>query len=1132
MPHVGGTANWLDPTLEIACGAGSYQWWPGEDRLVWSPGLIRLYCLRCTPTAEEGFSRLIHPEDRVCVEAETSAYLGSDAESFSHTFRIVRPDGSVRFILDRGAIERDDDGIARVVRGLNIDLTDDTHLNSRLVAGNRIEEKLRESAATLLHAQRCANAGIWDVDFVNSRVTWSEPFYELFGLPKSVEPSYENWIAAIHPDDRERVHNVTSQALAGVAAPRIEYRILCDGHVRWLHSEGRVICDSDNRPVRISGLTWDVTKRKEAEAALRASEERYRKLVEATGAVTWSSAPSGLQLAPQPGWTSFTGQTTEEMLGDGWSKALHPEDAASVMQRWFAAIAQGKPFVSEHRLCRHDGAWRWVSVHGAPIRDDEGHIVEYFGMSIDITERKELEAELRESEHKFKTLVENSPDIISRFDREKRHLYMSPSGERIAGMPASATVGKTHRELGMPAALCEQFESELNRAFPGEASASTFGYVDADGRKRHFHTLLSPEFAADGSVQTVLTISREVTELVETQQALWESKALLQAVLDGSLDPIFVKDREGRMVLANPATWVAIGKPAEFCLGKTDEQFLDNPADARTIMANDRRIMLSGEPETVEEAVSTPSGTRYYVNKKVPRRDAAGNVIGLISTARDISERKQAEEALRKSEERERQQRQELQTTLSVIPAGVFIAEDKTCTRITANRAGYKLLRLPEGRDVSKYAPEDEKPKNFEMYSAAGQPLAADQRPMKRAAATGENIEGFEYEIRFTDGDHKHLLANASPLFDAAGEVSGAIGALMDITERRHQEERIRLLLHEVNHRSKNMLAVVQSVARQTASASPEDFLERFSERVQAMATSQDLLVKAEWKGVELKDLVRGQLAHFQDLIASRIELRGPSLLVSTSAAQILGMAIHELSTNAGKYGALSVAEGRVSISWGLERDSAGGETFTMSWREQGGPPVSLPSRVGFGSAVIGPLAESSLTAEVDLDFLKTGLSWRLRCPAAGVVDGTRAAPTAELRSDISASRSSRPRVLVVEDEALIAMEIAQVLRNAHFEVLGPARAVAQALSLIEENGCDAAVLDINLSHETSEPVARKLMANGTRFVTLSGYARTQHPAIFDEVPALSKPLQPALLVAEIKKCLSSKAHRQGHPAG
>ena len=367
------------------------------------------------------------------------------------------------------------------------------------------------------------------------------------------------------------------------------------------------------------------------------------------------------------------------------------------------------------------------------------------------------------------------------------------------------------------------------------------------------------------------------------------------------------------------------------------------------------------------------------------------------------------------------------------------------------------------------------------------------------------------------------------PLFDASGAVIGAVGIFLDITERRHQEERIKLLLREVNHRAKNMLALVQAIARQTAVASPNDFLERFPERIQALATSQDLLVHAEWKGVELEEIVRVQLAHFRDLIGSRIELKGPSLLISASAAQTLGMTIHELATNAGKYGALSNTEGRVAVHWGLERD---GGAFTISWREQDGPPVAPPSRNGFGSKVIGRLAESSLNGRVDLEFLRTGLSWRLRCPATGVIEGALSSPAPEARHERSTSGSSRPKVLVVEDEALVAMEVAHVLKAAGFEVLGPARAVAQALSLIAEVGCDAAVLDINLSGETSEPVARKLLENGTKFVTLSGYSRAQHPPIFDNVPALAKPLRPDLLVAEIKKCLPNLEKRQDQCSG
>jgi hypothetical protein len=143
---------------------------------------------------------------------------------------------------------------------------------------------------------------------------------------------------------------------------------------------------------------------------------------------------------------------------------------------------------------------------------------------------------------------------------------------------------------------------------------------------------------------------------------------------------------------------------------------------------------------------------------------------------------------------------------------------------------------------------------------------------------------------------HKHV----SLLRDAAGAPTNWIALVTDMSERKRQEEQVSLLMREVNHRAKNMLALVQ-IARQTIASNPEDFVERFGNRVSALAVSQDLLVKSEWRGADLHELVRSQLAHFSDLIGSRIEPMGPSLFISASAAQTIGMALHELATNAGK---------------------------------------------------------------------------------------------------------------------------------------------------------------------------------------------------------------------------------------
>jgi two-component sensor histidine kinase len=188
--------------------------------------------------------------------------------------------------------------------------------------------------------------------------------------------------------------------------------------------------------------------------------------------------------------------------------------------------------------------------------------------------------------------------------------------------------------------------------------------------------------------------------------------------------------------------------------------------------------------------------------------------------------------------------------------------------------------------------------------------------------------------------------------------------------------------MHEVNHRAKNMLTLVQAVARQTASREPEDFIGRFSERIQALAANQDLLVQNEWQGVDAGDLVRAQLTPFADLIGSRITLNGPKLRLNAAAAQGIGLALHELVTNASKYGALLTDRGRADIGWGTE-----GNTLTMSWIERDGPPVSAPKRRGFGTIVMEAMAERSVDGVVDLHYPPSGLTWRLTCPVANALE-------------------------------------------------------------------------------------------------------------------------------------------------
>jgi two-component sensor histidine kinase len=221
-----------------------------------------------------------------------------------------------------------------------------------------------------------------------------------------------------------------------------------------------------------------------------------------------------------------------------------------------------------------------------------------------------------------------------------------------------------------------------------------------------------------------------------------------------------------------------------------------------------------------------------------------------------------------------------------------------------------------------------------------------------------------------------------------------SMALVRDITERKNREEKICLLLHEVNHRAKNMLSVVAAIAKKTATTRPGEFLERFSERIQSLAASQDLFIESQWQRVDIEDLARAQLAHLRGLLDSRITLDGLPLHIAAPAAQLIGMALHELAANACMYGALSNSAGQVAIAWRVENDSAGASRFSLSWTENGGPPVVPPFRAGFGSIVLRELPQAQLDAEVQLDFAPTGLRWRLECPAEMLLEDTRGGPS------------------------------------------------------------------------------------------------------------------------------------------
>lgn len=259
--------------------------------------------------------------------------------------------------------------------------------------------------------------------------------------------------------------------------------------------------------------------------------------------------------------------------------------------------------------------------------------------------------------------------------------------------------------------------------------------------------------------------------------------------------------------------------------------------------------------------------------------------------------------------------------------------------------------------------------------------IASSLKTLKaKTLATSEHGR-MEIEIE-ADGRARWYEIGVDPMVNQSGNVTGITTAAVDISHRKQNEKQLKLLLRDVTHRAKNVLAVVNAVARQTAmrTATKDEFVERFSARVQSLARAHDLLVSQDWNGVRMAELVRSQLSRFERLLDKRILCSGPDVTLGPEATQNLGLAIHELVHNAGKYGALSNEAGIVRISWDVT-GSGGDRKFVLKWEESGGPPVVPDDRMGFGRTFIERAVGRTLDGSAKLDFMPAGVECVLEIP-------------------------------------------------------------------------------------------------------------------------------------------------------
>jgi PAS domain S-box-containing protein len=435
-----------------------------------------------------------------------------------------------------------------------------------------------------------------------------------------------------------------------------------------------------------------------------------------------------------------------------------------------------------------------------------------------------------------------------------------------------------------------------------------------------------------------------------------EREARFRLVADTSPALIWMSDANAEIVFANSRYREFFGVESEAMLG-TGWRSIVHPEDVEPFHAAFLAAFEKREPVHLEVRVLHPEkGVRWLSCDGAPRY-SGDTFDGYVGVNIDITEAKLAE--------LERQQREEmLRSVVEQMPVGVIIVRVPGGEILIYNRAAEELLGHPVlGADIETYGA-------YGGLDADGAPLAQDRYPTARAVLHGETVKDEEMSYRRGDGSLTTLSISATRIDGPTGQASLAVCTFTDISQRKRHDEHQRLLIDELNHRVKNTLAIVQSIAQQTLKSNdvPLPVRRAFEGRLLALAGAHDVLTQKMWEPTSLGGLLSNAVGGL-GLDAARVILVGPMVLVPPKTAVSLAMAFHELATNALKYGSLSVPEGRVEISWHQE-----GDRLRLQWQESGGPAVTAPVRSGFGTRLI----ERSLAAELEgsarLDYRPGGL--------------------------------------------------------------------------------------------------------------------------------------------------------------